>query len=56
MAQATIQSVKQTETAGLFTICFEAESYTEFQKFIMKGTIKIEETNIEGVDDKIFEI
>jgi len=37
MAQATIQSVKQTETAGLFTICFEGESYTEFQKFIMKG-------------------
>ena len=37
MAKATIQSVKQTETAGLFTICFEGESYTEFQKFIMKG-------------------
>lgn len=37
MAKATIQSVKQTETAGLFSICFEGESYTEFQKFIMKG-------------------
>ncbi|MBR2235490.1 MAG: hypothetical protein IJ892_10605 [Prevotella sp.] len=37
MAKATIQSVRQTETAGLFTICFEGESYDEFRKFIMKG-------------------
>ena len=37
MTKATIQSVKQTESAGLFTICFEGESYTEFQKFITKG-------------------
>lgn len=37
MAKATIQSVMQTETAGLFTICFEGDSYTEFQKFILKG-------------------
>lgn len=37
MAKATVQSVLQTESAGLFTIIFEGESYTEFQKFIMKG-------------------
>lgn len=37
MAKATIQSVRQTETAGLFTISFEGDSYTEFQKFIIKG-------------------
>jgi hypothetical protein len=37
MAKATIQSVRQTETAGLFTICFEGESFTEFQKFITKS-------------------
>lgn len=37
MAKAVIQSVRQTETAGLFTISFEGESYTEFQKFILKG-------------------
>lgn len=37
MTKATIQSVRQTENAGLFTICFEGESYTEFQKFIIKG-------------------
>ena len=37
MTKATIQSVRQTEKAGLFTICFEGESYTEFQKFIIKG-------------------
>ena len=41
MAKTTIQSVKQTETAGLFTICFEGDSYTEFQKFIMKGNENI---------------
>lgn len=37
MTKANIQSVRQTEKAGLFTICFEGESYTEFQKFIIKG-------------------
>ena len=38
MTKATIQSVRQTENTGLFTICFEGESYTEFQKFIVRGT------------------
>lgn len=37
MGKVTIQSVMQTESAGIFTIIFEGESYTEFQKFIMKG-------------------
>lgn len=37
MTKATIQSVRQTENAGLFTICFEGESFNEFQKFIVKG-------------------
>ena len=37
MANATIQSVMQTDKAGLFTICFEGESYNEFQMFIIKG-------------------
>jgi hypothetical protein len=37
MTKATIQSVRQTENAGLFTICFEGDSFTEFQKFILKG-------------------
>ena len=43
MTKATIQSVRQTEKAGLFTICFEGESYTEFQKFIItpRGNIAI---------------
>ncbi len=36
MANARIESVAQTEKAGLFTICFEGESYSEFQKFIEK--------------------
>lgn len=36
MAKATIESVKQTEKAGLFSICFEGESYNEFEKFILK--------------------
>ena len=37
MRKASIQSVRQTEKAGLFTICFEGDSYTEFEKFILKG-------------------
>lgn len=69
MTKATIQSVRQTEKAGLFTICFEGESFTEFQKFIVKGnenaTLQpdlqkilnaIEEATLSGVDDKQFEI
>lgn len=36
MAKVTIQSVAQTDKAGLFSICFEGESYTEFQKFILQ--------------------
>lgn len=36
MALAKIQSVAQTEKAGLFTICFEGESFSEFEKFVTK--------------------
>lgn len=36
MAYAKLQSVMQTEKAGLFSICFEGESYNEFEKFILK--------------------
>lgn len=36
MTQAKLQSVMQTESAGLFSICFEGESYNEFEKFILK--------------------
>lgn len=36
MAKARITSVAQTEKAGLLTICFEGESYGEFEKFIQK--------------------
>lgn len=36
MAQTKLQSVMQTENAGLFSICFEGESYNEFEKFILK--------------------
>ena len=69
MTKTTIESVRQTEKAGLFTICFEGESFTEFQKFIVKGnenaTLQpdlqkilnaIEEATLSGVDDKQFEI
>lgn len=36
MTSARIQSVAQTEKAGLFTICFEGESFSEFEKFVTK--------------------
>lgn len=36
MPKVTLQSVAQTEKAGLFSICFEGESYSEFEKFIHK--------------------
>ena len=36
MAKARIQSLEQTENAGLFTIIFEGESDSEFVKFVEK--------------------
>lgn len=36
MAKAKIISVEQTEKAGLFTICFENCSESEFEKFVLK--------------------
>ncbi len=37
MTRAEIKSVAQTDVAGLFSICFDGESYTEFQKFIQNN-------------------
>ena len=42
MAKANILYSTQTDKAGLFTISFEGESYTEFQKFITKNNEDIE--------------
>lgn len=36
MTKANVKSVASTETACIFSICFEGESYTEFEKFITK--------------------
>lgn len=36
MTQVKLQSVMQAENAGLFSICFEGESFNEFEKFIQK--------------------
>ena len=36
MSKVKILSVEQTEKAGLFTICFENENFSEFEKFIQK--------------------
>lgn len=36
MAKVRIQEIEQTDNAGLFTICFEGNDETEFEKFILK--------------------
>lgn len=36
MAKIKLQSVAQTDKACLFSICFEGESFSEFEKFISK--------------------
>lgn len=36
MAKVKIQEIEKTEKAGLFTICFEGNDDTEFEKFVMK--------------------
>lgn len=33
---AKLESVLHTEKAGLFSICFEGDSYNEFEKFVSK--------------------
>lgn len=34
MAKVTIKTLKQTEKNGLFSLVFENEAYSEFEKFI----------------------
>ena len=36
MTKVKIEEVQKTDIAGLFTICFEGDDATEFQKFIEK--------------------
>lgn len=36
MTRVYIEEVQKTDIAGLFTICFEGDAATEFQKFIEK--------------------
>lgn len=36
MGKVKILSVEQTEKAGLFTICFESDNISEFEKFISR--------------------
>lgn len=36
MTKASIKSVASTETASIFSICFDGESFTEFEKFVTK--------------------
>ncbi len=36
MTKASIKTVASTETAGIFSICFEGESFTEFEKFVTR--------------------
>lgn len=36
MTRVYIEEVQKTDIAGLFTICFEGDDVTEFQKFIEK--------------------
>lgn len=36
MAKIKILEIEQTENAGLFSICFEGNDESEFERFIMK--------------------
>lgn len=36
MTKASIKTVASTETAGIFSICFDGESFTEFEKFVTR--------------------
>ena len=49
MAQARIETIKQTEEIGLFTIRFEGDIATEFEKFANKFKDV-------GADEKLFEL
>lgn len=43
MTKVKLQSVAQTEKACLFSICFEGESFSEFEKFHLQSQRSIQQ-------------
>ena len=67
MKTATIKTIEQSEKVGLYSICFDGNDLTEYEKFVQKfdkllaqelasGKIKIEQNVITGIESATFEL
>ena len=58
--KTTVELLSESEKASLYTISFEMDGTTEFEKIlnenIMKGYVSIEEKELSGIEDITFEI
>ena len=58
--KTTVELLSESEKASLYSISFEMDGTTEFEKIlnenIMKGYVSIEEKELSGIEDITFEI
>lgn len=65
--RATVETLNESEKASLYSISFELDGTTEFEKFVSefeiilkesvkKGYVSIEEKELLGIEDIAFEI
>ena len=58
--KTTVELLKESEKASLYSICFEMDGTTEFEEIldenIAKGYVSIEEKELSGIEDITFEI
>ena len=58
--KTTVELLNESEKASLYSISFEMDGTTEFEKIldenIAKGYVSIEEKELSGIEDITFEI
>ena len=58
--KTTVELLNESEKASLYSISFEMDGTTEFEKIlndnIAKGYVSIEEKDLSGIEDITFEI
>ena len=58
--KTTVEKISESEKSALYSISFEKDGTTEFEKLlndnIAKRYVRIEERELNGIDDVIFDI
>ena len=58
--KTTVEKISESKKSALYSISFEKDGTTEFEKLlndnIAKRYVRIEERELNGIDDVIFEI